>query len=68
MTDTKLLREKIEESGYRIAFIASACGLSYQGLLNKINNKTEFTASEIRAIKNLLQLSDSESTAIFFAA
>lgn len=68
MTDTKLLREKIEESGYKIAFVAQSCGLSYQGLLNKINNKTEFTASEIAAIRELLGLSNEESAAIFFAA
>lgn len=53
MTDTELLREKIESSGYKLQFIAKSLGLTYQGLLNKINNRSEFRASEIQALYDL---------------
>lgn len=66
MTDEKKLREKINESGYKLIFIAEKCGLTYPGLLKKIKNETEFKASEIQALKDLLNLSDEEASAIFF--
>ena len=68
MTDTKLLREKIEQSGYTLQFIAKKVEITYQGLLNKINNKSEFRANEIQALYNLLGLTEKERIAIFFAA
>lgn len=68
MTNTQLLREKMEQSGYKLRFIASAAGLTYQGLLNKLNNVREFKASEIKALCDLLKLSETERTAIFFSA
>ena len=49
-------------------FIASVAGLTYQGLLNKLNNVREFKASEIKALCDLLKLSETERTAIFFSA
>lgn len=66
MTNTKLLREKIEESGYKLRFIASKIGITYQGLLNKMNNETEFKASEIQALCVLLNLNGDERETIFF--
>lgn len=67
MTDTELLREKIENSGYKLQFIAKSLGRTYQGLLNKINNRSEFRASEIQALYDLLGLTEKERVAIFFA-
>ena len=67
MTDTARLREKIEESGYRLGFIADKLGVSYQGFLNKLNNQTEFKASEIQCLCDLLHLKAREKEAIFFA-
>ena len=66
MTDTELLREKIKQSGYKIQFIAKTLGISYQGLLNKINNKSEFRAKEIQVLHDLLNLTEDERVAIFF--
>lgn len=66
MTDTKLLRDKIEQSGYKLRFIANKIGITYQGLLKKINNETEFKASEIQALYILLNLNEQEREAIFF--
>lgn len=67
MTDTKLLREKLEESGYKLRFIAEKIGITYQAFLNKINNDSEFRASEIQALHNLLHLTEEERVSIFFA-
>lgn len=68
MTDTKLLRKKIDESGYKISFVAEKCGLTYQGLMNKVNGKYEFTAPEIKELRILLKLSLEEVDDIFFAS
>ena len=66
MTNTELLREKIDQSGYKLQFIAAKTGLTYQGLLNKINNESEFRASEIQILTVLLDLNETERNAIFF--
>lgn len=67
MTDTVLLRKKMDQSGYKLRFIAEKAGLTYQGLLNKLNNIREFKASEIKALSDLLNLTEAERTAIFFS-
>ena len=53
MTNTTMLRSKIEEPGYKLRFIAKQLGITYQGFLKKINNETEFKASEIQGLKGL---------------
>ncbi len=68
LTNTELLRKRIDQSGYKMSFIAQKLKLSYQGLLNKINNKSEFKASEIQVLSDILALSDNDKAAIFFAA
>ena len=67
MTNTLLLRQKLEESGYRLNFIAEKIGLTYQGFLKKVNNESEFRASEILGLQDLLKLTDHERDLIFFA-
>lgn len=67
MTDTGLLKVKIGESGYKLQFIAEKCNLSYQGFMNKVNNKTDFTAPEINILRELLKMSPLDVEAIFFA-
>ena len=66
LTNTELLRKRIDQSGYKMSFIAQKLKLSYQGLLNKINNKSEFKASEIQVLSDILALSDNDKAAIFF--
>ena len=68
MTNTDLLKAKIESSGYKLKYIAAKIGLSYQGFLNKINNKTEFTAPEIKGLCDLLEISIEEKEPILFAS
>lgn len=67
MTNTTLLRRKIDELGYKLIFLAEKCGLTYQGFMKKVNNETEFKASEIQTLKELLNLTTEEVNAIFFA-
>lgn len=68
MTNTTLLNERIERSGYKRSYIAKALGLSAYGLAKKIQNETEFKASEINALCGLLKIeSPEEKEAIFFA-
>lgn len=66
MTDTDKLNEAIEMSGLKLIFIADKMGLSAYGLSKKINNITEFKASEIAKIAEILSLQVSERDAIFF--
>ena len=66
MTNTELLRKKIDESGYKLTYIAEQCGLTYQGFMNKVNNKSDFTAPEIGILRTLLKLSPEEVERIFF--
>ena len=67
MTNTSLLKKKIDDSGYKLRFIAKQLGITYQAFLKKINNETEFKASEIAILKDLLKLTDEELKKIFFA-
>ena len=68
MTNTKLLNEKIAESGLKKKFIADKLGLSTYGLQRKIENVTEFKASEISALCDVLDIKTvTEKEKIFFA-
>ena len=67
MTNTKLLRRKIKESGYKVGFLAEKMGITYHGLLNKINNRSAFRPRELAMLAGLLQLPREEWFAVFFA-
>lgn len=67
MTNTSLLEQYIEKSGYKKKFIAQQIGLkSAYGLSLKINNESEFKASEISILCNLLKITAKDKDAIFF--
>lgn len=67
MTDTRRLEEKIAMSGLKLSYIANELGITYYSLSQKIHNKTEFKASEIKAMCNLLRINNlKEKEAIFF--
>ena len=69
MTNTKLLNEKILESGLKKKFIAEKLGLSTYGLQRKIENRSEFKASEISILCDLLGIrTAAEKERIFFAS
>lgn len=67
MTNTELLRNRITESGYKLNYIAAQCGISYQALLNKMNNRTQFVAREIVKLKTILSLTPEDCNRIFFS-
>lgn len=67
MTDVEKLREKISDSGLTITAISRKTGILRETLYNKVNGASEFKASEIAAISKVLQLSQEERDAIFFA-
>ena len=68
MTNTKALREKIAERGLKLKFVAEKVGLSYQGFQNKIENKSDFTTTEISTLCELLNITSlKEKESIFFA-
>lgn len=66
-TNEKLLNSKIDASGISKSSIAEYLGLTRQGLYNKLNGRQELKGSEIKKISKLLNLSDDEKEAIFFA-
>jgi len=58
MTDSKRLKDMIRKSGLKYTYLAQKLGISYFALKKKIENETEFKASEIQAICDLLAISD----------
>ena len=66
MTNTKLLNKTIEGSGLKRYALAEQMGLTYQGLLNKINNASEFKASEIKKMSEILGIDHELRERIFF--
>ena len=67
MTDTVELEIAMKREGKSKRETAKALGLSEMGLYKKIQNETEFKASEIAALTDFLGLSAEERGAIFFA-
>lgn len=67
MTNSKLLQESIESSGISITFVAKYIGISREGFYKKLNGVTEFKASEIMKIAELLHLNNTTRDNIFFA-
>ena len=67
MTNTSLLEHYIEKSGYKKSFIAAQLGITAYGFTLKINNKSEFKASEMTILCKLLKISAKDKNAIFFA-
>lgn len=67
MTNTEMIREKIEKSGLKLNYICEQLGLSWGGLANKIENRTEFRQSEIVTLSQILRLTDEEREQIFFS-
>ena len=67
MTDKELLEQAIERSGVKVAKLMEAANIkSYATFRGRLNNDTEFTASEIKAISDVLRLTVAERDKIFF--
>lgn len=68
MTDSTLLEKKIRDSGLFKRAIMNQLGIrSYSTLRAKIGNESEFTASEIDKLCDILHIDSGEREAIFFA-
>lgn len=67
MTNNESLRNKIQASGISMVFLAKAIGITRKALYNKVNGQSEFKASEIIRISNVLHLTDQERDENFFA-
>ena len=67
MTNTELFSKAVEGKGLKMEFIAKELGITSQSLRNKVNNRTEFKASEHDTIKRVLGLKQGEFVSIFFS-
>ena len=67
MTNTTLLEDCIKRSGYKKMYLAKALGISRYSFQLKCLNKSEFKASEIDALCELLCISVKDRMSIFFA-
>ena len=67
MTNTKLLEEYIEKSGYKRSYLAKALNITSYALALKITNKSEFKASEINTLCTVLDIPVEGRMSIFFA-
>jgi HD superfamily phosphohydrolase len=62
--DTPISDERIEELQ---TMIAEKMGITYQGYVKKESGKSEFIASEIKVIKDILHLTNKEVAEIFLS-
>ena len=67
MTNTNLLEQYIDKSGYKKSFIAKQLGITSYGFFLKVTNESEFKASEIDTLCTLLKIDVADRMAIFFA-
>ena len=68
MTNTKLLYDKIAQSGKKKTYLASKVGLTLAGFRNCCINKAEFKVSQVKTLCEELGITDlKEKQAIFFA-
>lgn len=69
MTNKELLEQAIESSGIKISKLMEATKIkSYATFRGRMNNETEFTASEIQSICSVLGLTAAQRNRIFFAS
>lgn len=68
MTDWDLLEQKIEESGLKRSFIYEKLGISRYAWSKRRSKSSDFTASEILTLCEILHITKlSEREQIFFA-
>ena len=67
MADNARLQKLVRDSGVKKSFIAEKMGITYQGYVKKESGKSEFIASEIKVIKDILHLTNKEVAEIFLS-
>ena len=65
MVDVEKYANLVKDSGIKKSFLAERLGISYQGYINKETGKSDFTASEVAVLKDLLHLSNKDVADIF---
>lgn len=68
MTNSLELELQIKRIGISKKEIAEKLNISEMSLFNKIRNVTEFKASEIAALTDILKLTQEQREVIFFAS
>lgn len=66
MTNSVLFREAVAKAGIKYKFLAETMGITPYGLQKKIDNRSEFKASEIYTVSEVLNLSETDRNSIFF--
>ena len=61
-----ILKEKISNSGYKVAYIADKLGISRPSLLNRLSGRYPFTISEAGILREILKMTNEETLFIFF--
>lgn len=61
LTATNKLKAKLSEKGLTQSEVADKLGISYQAFSYKLNNKSEFKASEIETLCKELDISDKDA-------
>lgn len=68
MVNTILLKEKVEASGYRTAWIAEQLGITRSSWSYKLNGHRSFSTEEVKMLCKLLKINSlKERNDIFFA-
>lgn len=67
MTDSLMLREWIERKGLKLKAVAAQLGITPYSLQRKIDNQSEFKASEIVVFVACLGMTAQERDKIFFS-
>jgi len=67
LINAKLLKKKIKDSGIKISYIAKNAGMERATFYNKLNGKSEFTASNIIVLTKILGLTKRERDNIFLS-
>lgn len=67
MTNTLEFKSIMVKRGLTLKKLSNLIGISNTTLSYKINNKREFTSSEIKALQEVLNLNEEEREIIFFA-
>lgn len=65
MPDANRLKRKIKDSGMTVKAISEKTGILRETLYNRLKGVGEFTASEIVALSNVLNMSQTERDDIF---
>lgn len=68
MVNLILLEKRMKDSGMTVVAISEKTGILRETLYNKLKGLSEFKASEIAALSNVLNLSSKERDEIFFEA